>query len=483
MRRNAIKYLLIIFCFSGFAQNIDVQLLKKHVYTLANDSLQGRGFGTSGARVAADYVVGQFVQAGISPWNGSYKHPFINSRMMLKTEGCNIIGWVEGADPVLKDEFIVIGAHYDHVGYVFEEGKRVVYNGADDNASGTATVIEVGRWLVQNRSLLKRSVILVAFDGEEAGLIGSTFMVKNNQIPIDKVKAMFSLDMVGMLSKYDGLDLVGNATLNNGEFLLNGIAEKHGIKIKNEGKRVEMQTDTSPFGKVGIPAVHVFTSTVSPYHKPEDDAELLDYDGMQRISEFMKDVAVHLSNQDALVPDSKFLASVSGKRFKPKFGFKFGFGSANIDYQDEFYYGKTIFAYNAGFYSQIRLSNVFSLQPELLYQSRGSEHAWGILRTHEFTVPLNCRIRLFSVMEDMFENQLFFAIGPYYSYRFEGKVGANKMDFDNDFNREDIGVQLGFGFDIMNTQLLIVSSISLKSVSKHSDLMQQSSIFSLGFRF
>ena len=86
-------------------------------------------------------------------------------------------------------------------------------------------------------------------------------------------------------------------------------------------------------------------------------------------------------------------------------------------------------------------------------------------------------------MEDMFENQLFFAIGPYYSYRFEGKVGANKMDFDNDFNREDIGVQLGFGFDIMNTQLLIVSSISLKSVSKHSDLMQQSSIFSLGFRF
>lgn len=483
MRRSFLVYLLMVFCFSGFSQSVDVELLKKHVYTLADDSLQGRGFGTYGARMAADYIVEQFTQAGISAWNGSYRHPFVNSRMMLKTEGCNIIGWIEGADPIMKDEFIVIGAHYDHVGYTLEDGTRVVYNGADDNASGTATVIEVGRWLVKNQNLLKRSVILVAFDGEEAGLIGSTFMVKNNQIPIDKVKAMFSLDMVGMLSKYEGIDLVGNATLNNGELLLNDIAAKHGISVKKEGKRVEMQTDTSPFGKAGIPAVHVFTSTVSPYHKPEDDADLLDYEGMQRIAEFMKEVAVQLSNRDVLVPDKQFLASVSGKGFKPKLGFKFGIGSANIDYQNEFYYGKTIFAYNAGFYSQIRLSNVFSLQPELLYQSRGSEHAWGILRTHEFTVPLNCRIRLFSVMEDMFENQVFFAIGPYYSYRFEGKVGANKMDFDNDFNREDIGVQLGFGFDIMNTQLLIVSSISLKSVSKHSDLMQQSSIFSLGFRF
>lgn len=481
------KILLVIslWLMFGFAnaQHFDASLLKKHVYTLANDSLMGRGFGTNGARMAANYIVEQFAEAGILPWNGSFKHPFINARVMVKTEGCNIIGWVEGLDPILKDEYIVVGAHYDHVAYELKDGTTIVYNGADDNASGTATVIELGRWLVKNRHLLKRSVILVAFDGEESGLIGSTYMVKNKQIPVDKTKMMFSLDMVGMLSKYGGVDLVGNETLDNGKDFLNNLATKHNIIVKKDGKKVEAQTDTSPFGKQGIPSVHVFTSTVSPYHKPEDDPNLLDYDGMVKIAEFMSDAVVQLSSTESVVPDSKFLASAGGKGIKFRAGFKFGGGSASHNYQDEYFHGKNIFAFNAGLYSQIRLTKSFSVQPEVLYQSLGSLHNDGKLRTHEITVPLNFKLRLFSVMGDLVENQAYIFVGPYYSYRFAGKVDGKNMDFDNNYYNENLGIQYGFGLELMKVQLQFTSSFSLESLSRSADVMQRNAIISLGFQF
>ena len=138
----------------SFAQQVDSNMLKDHVYYLASDSLMGRGFGTEGGRMAAKYITDKFKEVGLTPWQGQYLHSFISSSMMLKTEGANIIGWVEGNDPVLKNEYIVLGAHYDHVAYKIVNGEKVVYNGADDNASGVASIIEIGRWLVLNRDRL-----------------------------------------------------------------------------------------------------------------------------------------------------------------------------------------------------------------------------------------------------------------------------------------------------------------------------------------
>jgi Zn-dependent M28 family amino/carboxypeptidase len=104
----------------------------------------GRGFGTAGGRMAADYIITQFKGAGIMPWQGSYLHPFISSGLMAKTEGANVVGWIEGSDSMLKGEYIVIGAHYDHLAYkINDDGTRVVFNGADDNASGVASIIEI----------------------------------------------------------------------------------------------------------------------------------------------------------------------------------------------------------------------------------------------------------------------------------------------------------------------------------------------------
>ena len=211
MLKNSILYAaLIAVAIPLTAQfSTPVENLEKHVYTLASDSLLGRGFGTEQGVKAAEYIADQDRSAGIEPVNGSYFHPFNHRSGILNIAGINVAGIIPGNDPELKEEYIVLGAHYDHLGWKVKGGDTVVYNGADDNASGTATIIEIGRNMAANQGSLGRSIIIVAFDGEESGLIGSTHFVESSMVPPDKIKLMFSLDMVGMYKAHNGLDLVG----------------------------------------------------------------------------------------------------------------------------------------------------------------------------------------------------------------------------------------------------------------------------------
>lgn len=466
----------------SFSQQIDANKLKDHVYRLASDSLMGRGFGTEGGRMAAHYISDMFKEVGLAPWQGQYRHPFIHTGMMLKTEGANVIGWVEGNDPVLRNEYIVLGAHYDHLAYRIVNGEKVVYNGADDNASGVASIIEIGRWLVLNRDRLKRSVIIIAFDGEESGLIGSSHLVNSKAIPTDRVKFMFSLDMVGMLQKYGGVDLVGNKTLSNGEDFFTQLAAIHGIKLKKTGRKIEMQTDTYPFGKLGIPAVHVFTSTVSPYHKPEDDADKLDYEGMARIANFVADATMQLSNADAVKPDARFASKNIGSN-KFSIGYRFGFGNTYHEYKDEFYKSKEGFSFNAGLSSVIGLSRSLDLQINALYQSAGTEHRYGNFRTHEAVIPVNLLYYFGGNKYEMLSPKLYFIGGGYYSYRFAGKVGDGSFRMDGNIRKENYGFQVGIGFRIMDVNLQLVRQVALKSIVQNSTIIPSTFMFSMGFRF
>ena len=142
--------------------------LKKHVYFMASDSLRGRKAGTSEGRQVSAYIAQQYAEAGLKPFFEDWYQDF--SIAGSQNADCrNVVGWIEGNDPQLKNQYIVVGAHYDHLGV--KNGQ--IYNGADDNASGSATVIEMARWLSQHRSELKYSVIFCAFDAEEVGLLGS----------------------------------------------------------------------------------------------------------------------------------------------------------------------------------------------------------------------------------------------------------------------------------------------------------------------
>ena len=176
----AVTFLFITLSLSA-QDTVLVSSLRKHVAILASDSLSGRAFGFPEKQLAIEYITNQFSSAGFEAWSNDYIQSFQQFNDLYLGEGKNIIGLVEGSDPVLKDEFIILGAHYDHMGWKLENGEKVVFNGADDNASGVASIIEIGKILMTKRGELKRSVIIAAFDAEEAGLIGSRMFLEFNE--------------------------------------------------------------------------------------------------------------------------------------------------------------------------------------------------------------------------------------------------------------------------------------------------------------
>jgi len=456
--------------------------LQHHVYTLAADSLLGRGFGTPQGQAAAHYIARQFREAGIEPLNGQYFHPFNHRLGILNIEGVNVAGVIPGSDPVLKEEYIVLGAHYDHLGWDIREGDTVVYNGADDNASGTASIIEIGRNLARNRDSLGRSIVIVAFDGEESGLIGSTHFIQDSIIPPGRIKLMFSLDMVGMYGEHGGLDLHGVKLLNDYEWLIDELAGRHHVEIKKANGRTVQRTDTAPFGNRRIPAVHVFTGTESPYHQPEDVADSLDFDGMALIADYLSDANLQLSTVENLSdlpgPSEE---QIAGTRIFSA-GILAGLGPAQHNYREEFYKGKSILAAEAGVFLQIRLASTVSIQPEILYETSGSSHPDGKFRTHSVTVPLNLVI---STPEQMGFSS-YFQVGGYYSYHFEGKVGGEKIDFQDIYDNQEWGIAYGFGFNIMNVKWGVNFRNGLSGIMQDQDagkILPENVFISLGFTF
>lgn len=425
--------------------------LEKHVATLASDSLLGRGFGTEQGMKAARYIAEQLENAGVEPLNGSYLFPFNHRKGILNIAGINVAGVIPGSDPQLKEEYILLGAHFDHLGWKVSNGDTVVYNGADDNASGTASVIEIGRNLAARKESLGRSVILAAFDGEESGLIGSTRFLEDSVVPPDKLKLMFSLDMVGMYEAHGGLDLAGVNLLNDPQEITGRLAGEYNIAIRKTNGKIEQRTDTAPFGKIGVPAIHAFTGTESPYHKPEDVAGELDYEGMALVTSFLSAATLQLSSTQDLSAmkgpaegqDELFQTRI----FRP--GIRLNMGSSRQNYRDQFYKGKSILSAEAGLFATIRLNSFLTLQPEVLYGTGGSQHPDGSFRTHSITAPLN--LMLTSSEEEMVRTWLM--AGAYYSYHFGGKVGDGSIDFQDVYENQELGISYGFGMEVMNVQL------------------------------
>jgi len=454
---------LVILSFTSVikSQNvISVDSLKKHVYTLADDSYEGRSIGTDGGDRASQYIVKQFKRVGIQPILSDYYHHFVYKTQAVAAEGKNIIGIIEGAHPQLKNEYIVIGAHYDHIGYFFENGEKIIYNGADDNASGVASIIELGRAIINNRDKFERSIVLVAFDGEESGLNGSQWMVKDNIVPLSQIKLMISIDMVGMLGTNKGVELLGIGTLKNGKLLAQQSTAKLDINITKATKSLQNSTDTKPFGDKGIPAIHVTTGTLSPYHKPEDDANLLDYEGMAVTNDFIYDFVLKTSSVDASELLSELPAAGKQSIFIP--GVRLNLGSSTHNYPDNFYRGKKDFALQAGFYAHIYIINRISLQPELLYETMGSRHANGKYRSQAITAPVNLLVK-FAGNND-FDTWSHILLGAYYTYNFGGKLGGTDIDYSNTFNAVEYGINVGFVINVSAIQLGIIRKIGLTNL-------------------
>ena len=352
--------MLLIVSGITFAQT-QQERLTRHVYTLAGDSLRGRRAGSEDAAKAAAYIVGQFEEIGIRPYfeEGWYQ-TFERSGNTYK----NVVGVIPGNDPVLKDEYIIIGAHYDHLGV--RDGQ--IYNGADDNASGTATIIEVARILKSQQNNLKRSVIVAAFDAEEIGLWGSNDLSK--KLDLSKVKLMMSIDMVGWLEKGKTLQLQGTATIKEGKRLLREEAEKMHLEIKPKNFETSIlgATDTQGFAQRGVATLYVTTGLKSPYHKPEDDPELIDYKGMDLVTNYLADVTMRCATDEDFAPTGKISPIHSGKRKVFEFGLTVSLANGNIAFPKAGFDGKSRYGVNAGLMAQVNLSSHFALETGVQYE-------------------------------------------------------------------------------------------------------------------
>ena len=212
--------------------------------------------------------------------------------------GYNVLGFIPGNN----DTTIVIGAHYDHLGWGTEAStyrgpEKLIHNGADDNASGTAAVLELARYYSSRQDDLKYSMLFCSFSGEEAGLLGSNYFTKNMTINPRKVRLMVNFDMIGRLKDQEsGLAIFGVGTA---EELSNYFSSVDTTKIKFAMKEPGTgPSDHTAFYNQNIPVLHYFTGAHPDYHKPSDDVELIDIDGTRRVIEFAADAITHFDKLD-----------------------------------------------------------------------------------------------------------------------------------------------------------------------------------------
>ena len=362
MKNNRFFFICMLLLIGGstFAQT-QQERLTRHVYYLAGDSLRGRKAGSEDAAKAAAYIVKQFEEIGIQPY---YEEGWYQTFEKYGNSYKNVVGIIPGNDPVLKDEYIIIGAHYDHLGVMNDQ----IYNGADDNASGTATIIEMARILKSQQSNLKRSVIVAAFDAEEIGLWGSDYLSK--KLDLSKVKLMMSIDMVGWLEKGKTLRFEGVATVKDGKRLLHEEAEKMHIDIKSKNFETSIlgATDTQGFAKKGVATWYVSTGLKSPYHKPEDDPELIDYKGLDRITDYMADITMRCATDEDFAPSGKISPLHSGKRKRLEIDPVVSLVNGNVAFPKAGFDGKNRYGVNAGLMAQLNLSTHFALEAGAQYE-------------------------------------------------------------------------------------------------------------------
>ncbi len=214
----------------------------------------------------------------------------------------NVVGMIEGSDPVLKDEYLVIGGHYDHLGFGGPgSGSRMpdtvaIHNGADDNASGTAMVIELAGKLAAEKNRLKRSIIFISFSGEEMGLLGSKYFTDHSPVDMKKIRAMFNFDMVGRFDKEkNSISLSGTGTSLEADSIIRMYEKNLSFAVTHSPDGYG-PSDHASFYSNNIPVFFFTTGSHMDYHTPFDDSDKLDYGKEKEIGDFGYNIIMNVDN-------------------------------------------------------------------------------------------------------------------------------------------------------------------------------------------
>ncbi len=297
---------------------------------LASDSLQGRETGTAYELKAANYIKERMESIGLQPKSNDKKFyqtfsfkPKSDPHQEIQyvagdstITGTNVIGFLNNQ----ADKTVIIGAHYDHLGLggegsLYREGEAV-HNGADDNASGVAVLLQLADSL-KTKAYKGNNYLFIAFSGEEMGLLGSNYFVKNPTINLSKANYMINMDMVGRLREDKTLSISGTGTAPIWNQVLNSTNTGFKLVLKDSGIG---PSDHTSFYLQDIPVLHFFTGQHEDYHKPGDDSEKLNYKGMNMITAYILEVIEELDDKPKLTFKKTKNESEEVPRFKVALG-------------------------------------------------------------------------------------------------------------------------------------------------------------------
>ena len=446
-------FFISVLLFSSWALMAQYNLkdnLKQHVFTLAADSLLGRAAGSEQCRIAAQYIQGYYENLGLTVYTADFparSNPYFRTGAFR-----NIYCVIEGTDPVLKDEYIIVGAHYDHIGTKDNDNSPyadVIYNGADDNASGTAAVMEMARLLMQQGKPHRRTIVVVNFDAEEIGLVGSSYMAHSGELPIESVRLMFSVDMVGYLRASRTLTYTGVGTLREGRKLFEELSwdqTKGKIKLKSFEQGAFTSTDTEPFARLKVPTLYVTTGLKSPYHRPQDEADRIDYDGLCQVTLHLTELVTAAANVDALEPSGDIAPKHGGRLSPIAAGVKLSMGSSHLHYCEGAVTGKRAFGLQAGLWGRLYLDkkHIMALGLDPAYELLRTPTESGMFAANAVTLP--ARIQIGSPMN--LPANVYVYGGAYYRYYFASRLGGKTYAFDDPASHNDYGWHFGVGVGI-----------------------------------
>jgi len=301
-----------------------IQNMIEEVSYLASDELEGRQTGTKSEKMAANYISEKYNTYNLSPKGEDNFFQYFKAKIRMNPHsnkntkeitGTNVIGFLDHK----QEETIIIGAHYDHIGYgkfgSLYDGKNEIHNGADDNASGVSIMINLANSL---KEIKNYNYLFIAFSGEEHGLYGSSYYAKNPTIDLAKVRFMINFDMVGRLNEENTLAINGIGTSKDWKKIINN-ANSYNFKLKTTESGIGPSDHTS-FYLQDIPAIHLFTGQHEDYHKPSDDVEKINFEGMYSIYEYVTKII----KESTKINNFNFQKTKSDTSTSPRFSVTLG---------------------------------------------------------------------------------------------------------------------------------------------------------------
>ena len=327
MKKTIIYTLFLIFSSCTLSNQNKEETINKmidEVTYLASDELEGRETGTDSEKLAADYISSKFneynliekgTQGYLQYFDATIKENPHTQTIKKKIKGINVVGYIDNS----QDETVIIGAHYDHLGYghfgSLYDGEKEVHNGADDNASGVSIMINLAKTL---NKIKEYNYLFIAFSGEEHGLFGSSFYAKNPTIDLKDVRFMINFDMVGRLNEDKTLAINGIGTSSYWDELIND-ANIYNFKLKTTESGIGPSDHTS-FYLQDIPSIHFFTGQHEDYHKPSDDVEKINFEGMFEIYNYVKNII----SSSTKIENFDFVQTKSDSTTTPRFNVTLG---------------------------------------------------------------------------------------------------------------------------------------------------------------